>query len=86
MRRHPDPGARGPGSRKALHLVAVVVRHEDVGHLLDAELVHVVEHGSAAEVDHHGLAAGCDDVDVARVAETGDARPDLLEGRFALHV
>ena len=42
--------------REAAELVAVVVRHEDVGDAVDAELVEVVEHGAVAEVDEHRLA------------------------------
>jgi hypothetical protein len=85
-RRHPDADPRRGRSRQPLHLVAVVVGDEDVGHALDAELTDAVEDGAAAEVDEHGLVAVHEDVDVAGVAEARHTGGDLLERGCPLHV
>ncbi len=50
-RRHPDARAGCDSAIEPLHLVAVMVRDEHVGQPLDAELLEVVEHETAAEVD-----------------------------------
>jgi hypothetical protein len=57
----------------------VVVRDEDVGDPVDLERVEVVENGAGAEVDEHRLPPSAECVDVARVAETEDAR-DRVDG------
>jgi hypothetical protein len=75
-RRHPDADARRGRARQTLHLVAVVMRDEDVGDAVELELREPVEHQAAAEVDEHGLAPVAQDVDVAGVPHDGDAARD----------